>query len=65
MAWHRQGDPAWRRGFALLGPRGLAYDLQATHALMPAAAALAGDFPETTIVLTHCGLPLDQSEGGK
>jgi predicted TIM-barrel fold metal-dependent hydrolase len=54
-------DPAWRRGFALLGPRKLAYDLQAPPPLMPDAARLAADFPETTIVLTHCGLPLDKS----
>ena len=54
-------DPAWRRGFALLGPRRLAYDLQAPPPLMPDAARLAADFPETAIVLTHCGLPLDKS----
>jgi predicted TIM-barrel fold metal-dependent hydrolase len=54
-------DPAWRRGFALLGPRQLAYDLQAPPPLMADAARLAADFPQTTIVLTHCGLPLDKS----
>jgi predicted TIM-barrel fold metal-dependent hydrolase len=58
-------DPAWRRGFALLAPRGLVYDLQATSATMRSAAALARDFPQTTIVLTHCGLPLDRSEAGR
>jgi predicted TIM-barrel fold metal-dependent hydrolase len=56
-------DSAWRRGFALLGPRKLAYDLQAPPPLMADAARLAADFPDTTIVLTHCGLPLDKSEG--
>src|SRR5258708_4907929 len=55
-------DPNWRRGFALLADRGLSYDLQATASLMRAAATLADDFPRTTIVLTHCGLPLDQSQ---
>jgi predicted TIM-barrel fold metal-dependent hydrolase len=55
------GDPAWRRGFALLGPRKLAYDLQAPPPLMQDAARLAADFTDTTIVLTHCGLPLDKS----
>lgn len=54
-------DPEWRRGFALLGPRKLAYDLQAPPPLMADAARLAADFPDTTIVLTHCGLPLDKS----
>jgi predicted TIM-barrel fold metal-dependent hydrolase len=54
-------DPDWRRGFALLGPRRLAYDLQAPPPLMQDAARLAADFPDTTIVLTHCGLPLDKS----
>lgn len=57
-------DPDWRRGFGLLAPRGLTYDLQATPALMKAAARLADDFPRTTIVLTHCGLPLDRSDAG-
>ena len=54
-------DPAWRRGFALLGQHQLAYDLQAPPPLMPDAARLAADFPDTTLVLTHCGLPLDKS----
>lgn len=31
---------------------------------MPEAAALAADFPDVPIVLTHAGLPLDRSAGG-
>jgi predicted TIM-barrel fold metal-dependent hydrolase len=57
-------DPAWRRGFARLAPLDLAFDLQATVPVMTAAARLASDFPDTQIVLTHLGLPLDRSREG-
>ncbi len=57
-------DPMFRRNFALLGARGLTFDLQAPVPLMADAAALAVDFPATGIVLTHVGLPLDRSEQG-
>lgn len=57
-------DPGFRRGFALLGPRGLSFDLQAPPETMEAAARLTADFPETTVILTHAGLPLDRSAAG-
>lgn len=57
-------DPAWRRGFARLGALGLSFDLQAPPPFMAEAAALAADFPDVPIVLTHAGLPLDRSADG-
>jgi predicted TIM-barrel fold metal-dependent hydrolase len=58
------GEPAWRRGFARLGALGLSFDLQAPLPFMAEAARLAADFPDTPIVLTHAGLPLDRSAEG-
>jgi predicted TIM-barrel fold metal-dependent hydrolase len=58
------GTSAWRRGFARLGALGLSFDLQAPPPFMAEAARLAADFPETPIVLTHAGLPLDRSADG-
>ncbi len=57
-------DPAWRRGFGLLGELGLSFDLQAPAPLMAEAAGLAADFPDVRLVLTHAGLPLDRSPEG-
>lgn len=57
--------PEWRRGFARLAERGLAFDLQAPPQAMDAASRLARDFPDTQIVLTHLGLPLDRSPDGQ
>lgn len=57
-------DPAWRRGYALLAPNGLSFDLQTPYWHMPAAADLARDFPDTQIVINHTGLPADRSEQG-
>ena len=68
LAWHedpalavaRPGvmeDGAWRRGFALLAPLGLSFDLTVYPAQLAAAAALAADFPATSIILDHAGLP--------
>lgn len=50
-------DPQWRRGFAALAPRGLSFDMQATAPLMPAAARLAEEHPDTTLILVHMGYP--------
>ncbi|MEO1016549.1 MAG: amidohydrolase family protein, partial [Pseudomonadota bacterium] len=58
------GDPAWRRGFALLENYGLAFDLQTPWWHLSEAADLAEDFPTTQIVLNHAGLPADRSEDG-
>ncbi len=60
----RMSDRAWRRGFARLPTLGLTFDLQAPPPLMAEAAALAADFPDVGLALTHAGLPLDRSPEG-
>jgi predicted TIM-barrel fold metal-dependent hydrolase len=57
-------DPAWRAGFARLAPLGLRFDLQTPWWHLHEAARLANDFPATTIVLNHTGLPADRSGQG-
>jgi predicted TIM-barrel fold metal-dependent hydrolase len=58
------GDSAFRKGFALLSPNGLSYDLQTPWWHLAEAADLAAAFPETQIILNHTGLPADRSEAG-
>jgi predicted TIM-barrel fold metal-dependent hydrolase len=50
-------DRAWLRGFGLLAPLGLSFDLTAYPAQLTAAAAVAADHPTTSIILDHLGLP--------
>jgi predicted TIM-barrel fold metal-dependent hydrolase len=57
-------DPVWRKGYALLERHGLHYDLQTPWWHLDAAADLARDFPRTTIVVNHTGLPVDRSADG-
>jgi predicted TIM-barrel fold metal-dependent hydrolase len=57
-------DPAWRRGYALLGRFGLSYDLQTPWWHLDAAGDLARDFPQTPIIIDHTGLPADRSPEG-
>jgi predicted TIM-barrel fold metal-dependent hydrolase len=57
-------DPTWRRGYALLAAHGLHFDLQTPWWNLPEAAALARDFPATTIILNHAGLPAQRDPDG-
>lgn len=57
-------DPAWRRGFALLGKYGLAFDLQLYPSQMPAAARLAAAHPGTQLIINHAGMPTDRDDAG-
>ncbi len=57
-------DAAWRNGYARLADAGLHFDLQTPWWNLPEAARLARDFPGTTILLNHTGLPQDRSEAG-
>ena len=57
-------DRAWRDGYALLAGAGLSFDLQTPWWHLGEAAELARDFPETTIILNHAGLPADRSAEG-
>ncbi len=56
--------PNWRRGYAMLERHGLGFDLQTPWWHLEAAAELARDFPRTTVVLNHTGLPADRSAEG-
>jgi predicted TIM-barrel fold metal-dependent hydrolase len=58
------GDPAWRRGYALLEKYRLSFDLQTPWWHLAEAAELARDFPTTQIILNHTGLPADRSAEG-
>jgi predicted TIM-barrel fold metal-dependent hydrolase len=57
-------DRGWRDGYALLAGAGLSFDLQTPWWHLGEAAELARDFPETTIILNHAGLPADRSPEG-
>ncbi|MEI7444641.1 MAG: amidohydrolase family protein [Burkholderiales bacterium] len=54
-------DAAWRAGFARLEPLGLRFDLQTPWWHFDECARLAADFPGTTLIVNHCGLPADRS----
>jgi len=58
------GDPKWRRGFAMLEHHGLAFDLQTPYWHLGEAYELACEFPRTTIIVNHTGLPNDRSAEG-
>jgi predicted TIM-barrel fold metal-dependent hydrolase len=58
------GDPAFRRGYALLAPNKLSYDLQTPWWHLAEARALADEFPQTQLILNHTGLPSDRSPEG-
>ncbi|MGH6922588.1 MAG: amidohydrolase family protein [Propylenella sp.] len=57
-------DAAFKRNFAALSDYGLSFDLQVFSSQMEGAARLAADFPKTTLVLQHAGMPEDLSEAG-
>lgn len=57
-------DRQWRAGYARLAPFRLHFELQAPWRQLEEAARLAGDFPDTTIVLNHAGLPSDDDLPG-
>jgi predicted TIM-barrel fold metal-dependent hydrolase len=57
-------DVAWRQGFALLAGRGLSFDLQCYPGQFDQAFRLADDFPDTSIILNHTGMPVDRAPEG-
>jgi predicted TIM-barrel fold metal-dependent hydrolase len=57
-------DGRWRAGYRRLAPLGLHFELQAPWRSLDEAERLARDFPKTTIVLNHAGLPLDDELAG-
>jgi predicted TIM-barrel fold metal-dependent hydrolase len=50
-------DSAFRKGFACLAPLGLSFDSWLFHPQIGELADLARAFPDTRIVLDHCGGP--------
>jgi predicted TIM-barrel fold metal-dependent hydrolase len=55
-------DPAWARGYAKLGARGLVCDLDCHWENMGKARDLARSHPWTTVVLDHAGFPLERGD---
>lgn len=51
-------DPTFRKGFACLAPLGLSFDAWLFHPQISELTDLARAFPDTRIVLDHCGGPL-------
>jgi len=51
-------DPTFRKGFACLAPLGLSFDAWMFHPQISELADLARAFPDTKIVLDHCGGPV-------
>ncbi|MEO6841524.1 MAG: amidohydrolase family protein [Bradyrhizobium sp.] len=51
-------DPTYRKGFACLAPLGLSFDAWLFHPQLSELVDLARAFPETKIVLDHCGGPI-------
>jgi len=61
MDWARAGLsrlPAFRKGYALLGERGLSFDAFVYSTQLPELAQLAEAHPETPLVLCHMGTPV-------
>jgi predicted TIM-barrel fold metal-dependent hydrolase len=54
-------DERWRDGYALLQANGLHFDLQTPWWNLAEAAELARDFPETTLIVNHAGVPGDRA----
>jgi L-fuconolactonase len=50
--------PDFRAGFAHLGPRQLSFEAWCYHPQIPEVTSLARAFPDTTIILDHCGGPI-------
>lgn len=57
-------DPLFRKNFATLADYDMSFDLQIFASQMECAARLAADFPKTTLILQHCGMPEDLSDAG-
>jgi predicted TIM-barrel fold metal-dependent hydrolase len=51
-------DPAFRKGFGCLAPLGLSFDAWLFHPQIDELTDLACAFPDTKIVLDHCGGPI-------
>lgn len=50
-------DPAWQRGYALLGPLGLSFDFHGHPPQLAHLAQVARRHPDTPLILNHLALP--------
>ena len=57
-------DPVFRESLALLGERGLSFDLQCNPHQLADAAATFGDFPDTPVIIGHLASFHDSGESG-
>lgn len=55
-------DPAWQRGYARLGERGLSVEMMAMPSQLSELARLASASPGTTLIVGHCGLPARRTQ---
>jgi predicted TIM-barrel fold metal-dependent hydrolase len=55
-------DPAWQRGFRLLGELGLVASIDCTVETMPDVEALLAAAPDTPTVIDHMGFPVERSQ---
>ncbi|HWG03526.1 MAG TPA: amidohydrolase family protein [Beijerinckiaceae bacterium] len=55
---HALMDPAFREGFACLAPLNLSFDTWLYFTQLDEAFDLAAAFPQTTIIIDHCGGPV-------
>ena len=61
---HLMADPAFRRGYALLGEYGLSFDLPLHHPQADEAVDLLTAFPDIPVALNHCGFPVHLERRG-
>ncbi|MBD7995722.1 amidohydrolase family protein [Arthrobacter sp. Sa2CUA1] len=57
-------DPRFIEGLALLETHGLSWDLRVPYWHLSEAAEVVEQFPGITVIINHCGLPLDRSADG-
>jgi predicted TIM-barrel fold metal-dependent hydrolase len=57
-------DPAWHRGYALLGKYGLSFDLQAYPGQFARLAALIERHDDVPVVIDHLGMPIETDGDG-
>ncbi len=52
---HQALDPVFRKGFACLKPLGLSFEAWLFHPQLPDLVDLMRAFPDTTVIMNHCG----------
>ena len=57
-------DPAWERGYALLGKYGLSFDLQAYPGQFSHIAQIIARHPHTQVIIDHAGMAIPDDVDG-